>query len=188
MAAYPETPQPTWVHVLTQEYRTLITEFDSGAEQRRAKWLRPKYHLQLTYSALLSSEADALWNFYSARSGALESFSYFVPYSAAFVGLYCGTGDGTSTAFTLPAKQSAGHVVYVGGVATTAYAISTAAGPDGADLLRFPSGAPASGSPITCDCTGRLRVICRFGDDSLSREYFEAGLYRYGIRLQGLST
>jgi len=68
---------------------------------------------------------------------------------------------GTLGAYTIPAKSTAGHVVYVDDVeiSSSEYTIVADKGPYGEDLIVFdesPSGA------VTCDFTGRYRYYADF--------------------------
>jgi uncharacterized protein (TIGR02217 family) len=186
MAIYPESPYPTFPYVIEPEWRTIVTEFDSGEEQRRKKWTYSHYNIRLSYYGLLSSAVGNLYEFYQARQGAYEAFSFFDPLGAStHKGLYVGTGDGATTAFDLPGRQIASRTVYRNGT-TIATTVSTAAGTDGVDSLRF-STPPTSTQVLTCDIVGTLRVRCRFAEDRLSKSYFEQSLFSAGIELKGLA-
>lgn len=57
------------------EFNTLVTEFESGKEQRRAKGLpRRIFTLEFEKSTTTSSEAQAIWDFFVARKGKFEPF------------------------------------------------------------------------------------------------------------------
>jgi uncharacterized protein (TIGR02217 family) len=186
VAAYPESPYPTYPYVIEPEWRTLVTEFDSGEEQRRSKWTYAHYNIRLSYYGLASSAVGNLYEFYMARKGASEAFSFFDPLGAStHTGLYVGTGDGATTAFNLPGRQMASKTVYING-ATVASTVSTAAGLDGSDSLLF-GVAPTSTQVLTCDFVGTLRVRCRFAEDRMSKQTFEKALFSAGIELKGLA-
>lgn len=56
-------------------YKTLITEFESGKEQRRSKGQpRRIFRLQFEEVTMTSSGAQDIWDFYVARKGRYESF------------------------------------------------------------------------------------------------------------------
>lgn len=187
MAAFPETPVPTWSYLVEPEWRTLITPFDSGKEQRRQKWEYSKYNVVLSYYGQPSSASETIWKFFQARKGAYEAFHFFDPLDpSSHVNLYVGTGDSTTVAFSLPGKQTSNHTIYVNGVATTDYSVSTAAGEDGSDRITLGS-APSSSEDVTCSFLGKLRIRCRFEEDKITRDNFDKNLFSYGIRLKGLS-
>jgi len=58
-------------------YRTLITQFESGREQRRAKGTpRRRWTLRFRKDQV---DADEIWAFYQARKGAFEAFLWTNP-------------------------------------------------------------------------------------------------------------
>lgn len=59
------------------QYQTLVTEFEKGPEQRRAKQpLRRVFRLPFTQ---FKEDADEIINFYHAQHGRLESFTWENP-------------------------------------------------------------------------------------------------------------
>jgi uncharacterized protein (TIGR02217 family) len=186
MAAFPSTPTPTWTYSIEPQWRTLVTEFDSGEEQRRQKWLYSKYNVKLSFSGLSATAAGNIYEFYQARKGSYEAFHFFDYYSSTHSNVYVGTGDSTSLSFDIPGKQTSSRKIYLNGNETTAVAYTTAAGTDGSDLVTF-TGAPTSTQIITTDFAGLLRIRCRFADDNLSKDNFVTQLFSYGIVLKGLA-
>lgn len=61
---------------LQDNYKTLVTEFESGAEQRRGKWDRPKATLRFQFdkNTLTHNDVADIWRFYQAKQGALRTF------------------------------------------------------------------------------------------------------------------
>jgi hypothetical protein len=55
---------------------TLVTEFESGAEQRRSKWDHPKASLRFQFDKSTFSHNDLadIWRFYKAQGGMLRTF------------------------------------------------------------------------------------------------------------------
>lgn len=187
MAAFPETPVPTWSYIVEPEWRTLITPFDSGKEQRRQTWTYAKYNVVLSYYGQPSSASETIWKFFQARKGAYGAFHFFDPLDASsHVDLYVGIGDSTTVSFSLPGKQISNQTIYLNGLETTAVTLTTAAGEDGSDLITFDS-APSTADTVTCSFSGKLRIRCRFDEDRLSRDNFDKALFSYGIRLKGLA-
>lgn len=186
MAAFPSTPVATWPYVIEPQWKTLITEFDSGEEQRRQKWIYSKYNVRIGFTGLSATAAGNIYEFYQARRGAYEAFHFFDYYSATHSGLYVGTGDSTTLIFDIPAKQTSNRAIYLNGAETTSVSYTTASGTDGSDQVTF-TGAPTSTEIITTDFAGQLRIRCRFAEDKLSKENFAIQLFSYGIELKGLS-
>ena len=74
-------PGSAWVWppvaaTLTDVYRTLITEFESGAEQRRSKWAKPKAIVNFRFDrgSLTMDDMTDIWRFYKAMAGAFRTF------------------------------------------------------------------------------------------------------------------
>ena len=195
MSTFPESPAPIYPLTVEPEWKTLVSGFDGGGEQRRQKQLFPKYNVVVGYDALTSSNAQTLWDFYMARKGAYEAFYIYDLALLASIapnhdGQYCGTGDGATEIFDIPGRSTSSQSVYVDNVLqtiTTDYVILTGGGESSADRIDFVS-PPAAGEVITVDFTGFLRIRARFLEDKLPRELFMTNLFRYGIKLKGLSA
>jgi hypothetical protein len=74
-------PGSAWVWppaaaMLTDIYRTLITEFENGAEQRRSKWAKPKTMVNFRFDrgSLTMDDMTDIWRFYKAQAGAFRTF------------------------------------------------------------------------------------------------------------------
>jgi hypothetical protein len=79
MADYPTSPIPQLSFTKEIGFKTLISQFENGAEQRRRKLSQGKRLFTLVYNALTVAEAAILWNFYMARKGSYESFNFIDP-------------------------------------------------------------------------------------------------------------
>jgi len=176
------------------EFKTLVSVFDGGQEQRRRQWRFPKRSVALSYSALTISQVTTLWQFYQDRTGSLGSFNFFEPDASPYNTTnnnhrdqYVARGTGsTASTYTLPgiALSTANTTILKNGTAlSSGYTIGSGTGDGGADLLTFTSNAPASTDVITADFTGRLRFTGRFAEDSLSRSQFEVQLFNQGIKI-----
>lgn len=189
MANFPDSPLPSYSYDLEPEFSTLISPFDSGNEQRRSKWVFPRFNVRLRFSNLSKTDMAVLWNFFMARRGAYEAFYFFTPAALlpeSWTGQYCGTGTGAMTTFDIPGVNTSGHNIYIDGVLqVSGYSILYGGGDGGSDRVEF-SGAPASGSIVSADFAGRLRIRCRFKNDKMNAELFEFMLYRTGLELKGL--
>ena len=197
MATWPESsPAPNYPLDITPRWHTLVSELDSGNEQRRAKRAFCVYDVVVAYGgALTKAEMDVLWNFFMARQGRYEAF--YVYDLADVLGStttshsdqYVGTADGSTTTFDLPGRSTSAHDVYVDGVeeADEDYTILTGGGASSADRVQFDT-APADGGIISVDFTGILRMRVRFElDTGLTRRLFETVYYQAGgIRLRGV--
>ena len=64
------------------KFKTLITEFESGKEQRRSKGLpRRVFKLEFEKSPILNDEANQMYQFFVARKGKFEPFLWDYPKS-----------------------------------------------------------------------------------------------------------
>jgi hypothetical protein len=185
MSAFPTTAPTQDGYELTPEWKTIIREMDSGAEQRRQKWIFPKFNVSLTFSILTQTEIDTLWNFYMARHGAAEAFYFYTIESGDWDGLYVGVGDGATKTFDLPGKSTSAQTIYVDGISTSAVTILTGGGSESSDRVTFTT-EPAAGAILSCDFTGYLRIRCRFEEDKMSKRIFTDAIFRTGLKLKGL--
>jgi len=183
---YPETPIPTEPYDIKINWKTVISDFDSGKEQRRQKNLYPKYNVSLTYPPLSLTDIQILWNFYQARRGTYEPFYFYSIEEAQWNGCFVGIGNASDTTFDLPGKSASSIVIYDNGVATATYTLGVGDGDCLSDNIVFNT-APAVNALITCDFYGYLRIRCRFQEE-LTRSSFTAALYKTGINLRGLSN
>jgi len=173
------------------QYKTLISEFESGDPQRKQKWTYPRRRYRLRYQYISKANARTLWQFFMARSGRYGEFNLFHPWSDEYVGEYVGTGDGTTTNWNLPFKSGSAITVYVDGdeqsqTSSPAEAtVTTNGGADNADLLELDS-APSSGARITVDFTGYLKVRSFFDADEMSFSNFYDRLLNTGLDIQGM--
>jgi len=79
MADYPTSPVPSYSFGKQVQFKTLISAFENGAEQRRSKWSQGKTLFTLVYKAITFTEVGTLWAFYLARKGVFEAFTYVDP-------------------------------------------------------------------------------------------------------------
>lgn len=185
---YPTTPKPTYPYDITINWKTIISGYDSGKEQRRQKNLYPKYDVSLTYPPLSLVNTQILWNFYQARRGTYEAFYFYSLEETQWNSCFIAIGDGTTTTFDLPGKSASSIVIYSNGVVVNSatYTIGAGAGDASADNVVFTT-APAVNTLLTCDFDGYLRIRCRFQEE-LTRSAFAIALYKNGIKLKGISN
>jgi hypothetical protein len=183
---FPASPIPIYPFDLEMEYKTVVSPYDNGDEQRRSKWQFPKYNFVLAFDNLSLADMRTLWQFYQECKGSLESVYYFLPWSDVYLNLYIGVGNAVTQIYDLPGKSTSGHAVYFDGVVQgSGWSVLTGGGTGSADRLSFVT-APASGKVITVGMAGLFRVKCRFKNDKLSRRLFEVLLFNTGIEMKGL--
>lgn len=105
---YPTTPKPTYAYVLDHQFRTLITDFESGEEQRNRRWRFPKRTFLLFYKtmAFTTLQRDAVYEFMQNRSGPYEPFWFFDFQERKWVDQYVGQGDGSEDTFDIPGMNT----------------------------------------------------------------------------------
>lgn len=166
---YPSTPVPAFAEIITGQFKTLMSEFDSGEEQRRSLRRFSKRRMKLDYQNLSASEWATVQAFFGARLGSSEAFWWVDWLSRAYTDEYMGRGTGGALTLDLHGVSTSGRTIYKNGVAETAgvdYNISTGTGEAGADQAVWIAGHyPAAGALITHDFTGKLRLKAVFPDE-----------------------
>lgn len=74
---------PQFVYVSGQTYRTLITPFESGAEQRRKKWSATRRRFHIVFNHIEKATADSILALYAEKYGAYDTFSFTNPADSA---------------------------------------------------------------------------------------------------------
>ena len=115
MAKYPTNPIPSYEHVTQQRWKTVISIFDDGNEQRRQKWTAPQYDVTLQYNAVPTSYMSTLWSFFESRKGAYEAFHYYIgeAWSQKYTvsGAYIAVADGAATVFRTLIEARLRHIL-----------------------------------------------------------------------------
>jgi len=163
-------------------WNTLVTKYEDGKEQRRAKWSRPKSGFNITLSSKSEVITAQVWSFFNARQGALETFYFENTNESPTTGEVVGTGNGSNVNYQLDnyPLPSGSITLTVDGVAqteTTNYTLTRTTG-----AITFAGGSvPPSGDQILA--TYRHCKTVRFTEDKLTREQFAYKLYNLGIKL-----
>ena len=193
MATWPESdPTPQYPLDITPRFKTLVSELDSGNEQRRIKQEFPVFDVLVTYDLLSKADMDTLYAFFMARKGRSEAFYIYdiadalIVTTTAYTDLYVGTGDGSTPTFDIPGRSTSSQTLYVDGVEDGSASFLTGGGASESDRVT-PVSTPNNGAILTVDFTGILRMRVRFDQDMMSRSLFEHIYYRTGgIKLHGL--
>ena len=203
---YPAYPKPSYSDQTTPsfspQWNTVISQFDSGREQRRQKLAYAIYNIYLVYNALTAPQMQILYDFFMQCYGAYSDFMYYTfdvgtPGQVSWHDIYVGVGDGVISTFNIPGKNTGcggtnpGSVtVYVGGGSPTPTSFSAGTGIYGEDQFTLAS-APAAGSIIACDFGGNLRIHARFASDAFGKSGFAYNRNGYmwyvAVTLQGLT-
>ncbi len=183
LEVFPEEPGPVFSVIDEQEFRTNITNFKSGKENRASLDRFPRRTAKTLYDNLTVSEINTLWNFFRARRGQWQAFLWFHYIQYTWIDEFIAQADGILSTFDLPAKNTdqGALIVYVNST-PTAVTLLTGGGDGGADRIHF-AVLPAAGSLITGDIKGQLRMRMRFVNGKMSRERFEVSLHKTGLDL-----
>ncbi|NQU99148.1 MAG: DUF2460 domain-containing protein [Parcubacteria group bacterium] len=86
MATFTWTPQKVFTY--GSNFKTLVSKFDSGKEQRRKKWTAKKrgFHLEMPTTNL--TDTAAILAFFEAREGQYDPFTWTNPLTSV---LYTNT-------------------------------------------------------------------------------------------------
>lgn len=77
MADFPLTPD--FVYTEEVQWNTLISKFENGYEQRRAKWSSPIRKFKLQFNNRTKDDYDTLIAFFNTKKGAYSSFTFENP-------------------------------------------------------------------------------------------------------------
>jgi len=159
----------------------LVTDFESGSEQRRKVWSFPKRRVQLAFNVITQSDLRQIWQFFSDRNGSYEEFDFYIPYQEYWYNEYLGTGPGD--VFDLKSKNTdvATVTVYNDG-AEVGYSFLEGGGQYGSDRIDL-TVAATDGEVISADFYGQMKLTSRFEQDQLGFEIFTWLLYNNQINI-----
>jgi hypothetical protein len=169
---------------LTQsiEFRTDITESESGKEHRAALWDAGLRDYKLTCRFLTQAAMDTIWAFYISRLGMYDNFLIKILTEYEVDNESVGSANNSTTRFLLhhfPVDTAANHSCTVGGVASTDYILTN-------DFSNEKSYIDFNTAPVT----GAILVSydfyynVRFAEDKLTRELAAYQLLHTGMTLK----
>ncbi|MBI4227671.1 MAG: DUF2460 domain-containing protein [Candidatus Omnitrophica bacterium] len=174
---------PDFVYEPGDRFRTLVSEFESGKEQRRALWSAGLAQFLVRKRFVSSADIAALRAFFKARKGAYDYFWFDDPSDDQATNEAIGMGTGAQTVFTLaryPVQAAAGaFTMRVNGTP-----VSAALSNDNVNLqakVTF-AVAPASGAAVAGDY--KFYYVVRFTDDLLVRQLTSFNLHDVETKLQ----
>jgi uncharacterized protein (TIGR02217 family) len=170
-------------------YSTIVQRESGGRELRVNTQTAARYRYRISYDFLRQDaggdEAATLQAFFSTHRGSWDSFFFTDPYNSAVTTRNFGTGDGTTTIFTLKdemGERVAGTtgtvLIYKDAVlqtVTTHYTLDVNTG-----VVTFLT-APANGLALTW--TGSFYRRVRFADDGLQLTRRFSRVWRGGVTL-----
>ena len=71
--------RPDYTVEETVSFKTLVSEFENGAEQRRRKWDTPQRKWSLKFYSRRTAETNEIKSFFLSKSGAFLSFTWTNP-------------------------------------------------------------------------------------------------------------
>jgi len=129
------------------------------------QFIRPRWIFELGWSTLSESEALSIANHVLAQAAAGIAFEWFTWFATQhWIWIPIGTGDGVTTVFTIPAKETSDQQFFTGSGTSAAGTVTVGTGTNGEDKITF-TVAPASGALIWCNLRGRRRFNVRYEQD-----------------------
>jgi len=92
MYTYPAAPIPAYLYPTNTAFKTLVSDFDSGAETRRKLIRFPKRGYSLTYNNITLANRNILHAFYLNVGGMADSFWFVDWASRTWIDEYVGRG------------------------------------------------------------------------------------------------
>lgn len=178
----------------TMNFRTAVSDFESGTEQRRARWSEPLRSFKLSFPGLTYGQIETLFNFYTDRQGAYDTF-YFDPlHNTAVTNELIGTGNGVKVQFTktlssVPIRPTS-LVVVSGAISGADNGAEAVTGTGIGGTIDYDTGAldvtftsaPTTGTQVLASYDPCYKV--RFEEDSLSITQFAYRLYSNNLGLK----
>jgi uncharacterized protein (TIGR02217 family) len=179
---YPATPIPYRTLVTSQAFKTVVSEYDYGNEQRFPLRRFSKRNFDLQYR-ISYADRNTVHSFFRARGGKYDPF-WFVDFSQReWTDEYVGRGDGATQTFDLHSLRtvSASTTIYVNGTSAP-FTFASGGGQASSDRVTITT-APPSGALITSKFTGNLRIKGRFDDDALQEDLSNFRLVFLALRI-----
>lgn len=153
---------------VTTQTSTVVSTFANGRELRRTSKLVPKRLITLKYVGLNLQQMTTLREFYQARSGQYESFSFRFPVASIYTDEYITIANGMNIWFKIPCVGCGlTAVIYGDGVPFSPQPTIWEDALDGCDLIEFVT-PPPEGTRMTVNFSGTPVWRMRFNDDALA--------------------
>lgn len=173
---------PDFVFEPADQFRTLISEMESGKEQRRSMWSAGLAQFLVRKRFVSTANIQTLRSFFKARKGAYDLFWFDNPDDNQVADEAVGTGNGATAVFDLakyPAQTGASFTFKVDGAPVSAALSNDNVNFKGKVTFAVP---PANGAVITG--TYKFYYAVRFLEDILLRALTQFGLYEFEVKLQ----
>jgi hypothetical protein len=134
-----------------------------------------------SWKLLGPTDRKSIRDHHKANKASNAGFTLFDFFLLDHAALPCGTGNGTQTVFTIPAKATAGHTVKDNGSSVGGWTILVGTGADGEDQISFTT-APLNAHVITCDVTaGRKRYTVLYITRKWSLRWVEGDIWAVAL-------
>lgn len=100
---FPVFPKPSYSFEESFIHKTLVSQFECGAQQRRNKWSQGRRIFTLKNNAMTKEESERVWEFYQLCKGSFKEFIFInpsdptLPHESVTVYLPLHEGEGTKT-------------------------------------------------------------------------------------------
>ncbi|MCI4680171.1 DUF2460 domain-containing protein [Rhodoblastus acidophilus] len=185
---FPALPGQGWSVHKKPVFSTRVASHVSGREVRAGLYAHALYEFELTFNGLDSSGEFAglqaqslqiLMGFFLTAQGRLNTFLYVDPTDSAATGQFIGTGDGSTTTFTL-GRAIGGYFEPVSYV-TAIFGVTVNGAPASNYSFTAPNTITFAGAPIAGQAvawTGTYAFQCRFLDDQMDFEEITSGAWQ----------
>jgi len=168
---------------IVEQWKTLITEFETGAEQRRGKWRNSRASLKYQFDrgTLTTNDVQDIWRFYMRQQGAYGTFlapaygNIMTRLSATYLGSFQMVLEQTQDFTTDPTSHW--NKIYVE---------DPHGGHDIFTIAQVNNGTTITVSALSTTSLGAGSWVCpvvkgRFTDDAYSVDYMLAMLTTVGL-------
>lgn len=156
--------------VSTREQKVIVSEFETGLEQRRLIDGYVRRVIKLKYPILTYSQAKELKDFYEEMHGPYQDFGFAFPQTGTYVKELVGVASSITNIIRLPSKEAveATCELYIDDVLLDPlyWDFFPSGSDDGGDkaVLDLPVQA---GQRLTFSFEGRLKIRARFSEDPI---------------------
>lgn len=160
LAVYPSIPKPSYSYNLDHQLKTMVTDMESGNEQRNRRWRFPRRTFILLYNLLTftTDQRDAICDFYYQRYGSYDLFWFFDFQERRWIDQYMGRGDGITQTFDLPGITTASLTVPVGILTEDGKRITTETG----DVITTEGGSIGTMPTVYIDGVDASTILASF--------------------------
>lgn len=124
----------------------------------------PRIHFRATFLELTPAQRKTITDHILEHVGGRDVFAWFFWDLFHWLWVPIGVGDGATTAFRIPGKETSEHEFFTGAGSATSGTISVGTGSDGTDVVTL-SAAPAAGVAVWGNFRGRREFQVFYEND-----------------------